>query len=375
MVLCVRKEPSATTGPVLILGSGLLGASVGIGLTALDVPVRLRDTSPTAEALARDVGAGEIDQPEDPEPALVVVATPPDVTAGVIGSALHMYPNAVVTDVASVKGVILDEVRGLADLDLTRYVGGHPMAGREKTGPAAATGELFAGRPWVVCPHEDTDPQAELAVRHLASDLGASPVVMTPTEHDHAVSLVSHVPQLVSSLVAARLVEAPEQALGLAGQGLRDLTRIAASDPKLWTAIITGNAEAVREILRAVRDDLDGLLSALDRGAEDGPLAVGAMHTIAAVMSAGNDGVSRIPGKHGGRRKRYQEVVVLVPDQPGELGRLFSEIGEIGVNIEDFSMEHSPKQKVGMAAVSVLPTRAQLLESELTKRGWKVVAK
>ncbi|HLS02760.1 MAG TPA: prephenate dehydrogenase, partial [Beutenbergiaceae bacterium] len=354
---------------------GLLGASVGIGLTALDVPVRLRDTSPTAEALARDVGAGEIDQPEDPEPALVVVATPPDVTAGVIGSALHMYPNAVVTDVASVKGVILDEVRGLADLDLTRYVGGHPMAGREKTGPAAATGELFAGRPWVVCPHEDTDPQAELAVRHLASDLGASPVVMTPTEHDHAVSLVSHVPQLVSSLVAARLVEAPEQALGLAGQGLRDLTRIAASDPKLWTAIITGNAEAVREILRAVRDDLDGLLSALDRGAEDGPLAVGAMHTIAAVMSAGNDGVSRIPGKHGGRRKRYQEVVVLVPDQPGELGRLFSEIGEIGVNIEDFSMEHSPKQKVGMAAVSVLPTRAQLLESELTKRGWKVVAK
>lgn len=375
MVLCVRKEPSATTGPVLILGSGLLGASVGIGLTALDVPVRLRDTSPTAQALARDVGAGEIDQPEDPEPALVVVATPPDVTAGVIGSALHMYPNAVVTDVASVKGVILDELRGLADLDLTRYVGGHPMAGREKTGPAAATGELFAGRPWVVCPHEDTDPQAELAVRHLASDLGASPVVMAPTEHDHAVSLVSHVPQLVSSLVAARLVEAPEHALGLAGQGLRDLTRIAASDPKLWTAIITGNAAAVREILRAVRDDLDGLLNALDRGAEDGPLAVGAMHTIAAVMSAGNDGVSRIPGKHGGRRKRYQEVVVLVPDQPGELGRLFSEIGEIGVNIEDFSMEHSPKQKVGMAAVSVLPTRAQLLESELTKRGWKVVAK
>jgi len=375
MVLHVRKEPSATVGPVLIIGSGLLGASIGLALTALDVPVRVRDASPVAEALARDIGAGEVDCASAPEPALVVVATPPDVTAGVIGSALHMYPSAIVTDVASVKGIILEELSELAELDLSRYVGSHPMAGREKTGAAAATGELFAGRPWVVCPHDRSDPQAELAVRHLAADLGASPVTMTAAEHDHAVSLVSHVPQLVSSLVAARLVDAPETALGLAGQGLRDLTRIAASDPKLWTAIITGNAGAIREILRAVRDDLDGLLNALDRGAEDGPLAVGAMHTIAAVMSAGNDGVSRIPGKHGGRRKRYTEVVVLVPDKPGELGRLFTEVGEIGANIEDFSMEHSPKQKVGMANVSVLPAVAEELETELTNRGWRVVAK
>src|SRR5699024_10744081 len=128
-------------------------------------------------------------------------------------------------------------------------------------------------------------------------------VTMSAAEHDDGVSLVSHVPQLISSLVAARLVDAPEPALGLAGQGLRDITRIASSDPKLWTAIITGNAGSILEVLRAVRDDLDGLLVALDRGARDGPLAVGAMHTIAAVMSAGNDGVSRIPGKHGGRRR------------------------------------------------------------------------
>src|SRR5690625_990328 len=305
MVLHVRKEPSATVGPVLIIGSGLLGAAIGLALTALEVPVRVRDASPVAEALARDIGAGEVDGASAPEPALVVITTPPDVTAGVIGSALHMYPNAIVTDVASVKSIILEELSELAELDLSRYVGSHPMAGREKTGAAAATGELFAGRPWVVCPHDRSDPDAELAVRHLAADLGASPVTMTAPEHDHAVSLVSHVPQLVSSLVAARLVDAPEPALGLAGQGLRDLTRIAASDPKLWTAIITGNAGAIREILRAVRDDLDGLLGALERGAEDGPLAVGAMHTIAAGMSAGDDGVSRIPGYDGGLRTSY----------------------------------------------------------------------
>ncbi len=371
----MRKEPAATSGPVLIIGSGLLGASIGLALTALDIRVRVRDASPVAEALARDLGAGDLDDPSAEPPTLVVVATPPDVTAGVVGAALHSYPNAIVTDVASVKGVILDELQSFGNLDLTRYVGGHPMAGREKSGAAAATGELFAGRPWVICPHETTSTEAELTLRHLATDLGASPLVMSADEHDHAVSLVSHVPQLISSLTAARLVDAPEEALGLAGQGLRDLTRIAASDPKLWTAIITGNADAIRNILRAVRDDLDGLLGALDRGAEDGPLAVGAMHTIAAIMSAGNDGVARIPGKHGGRRKRYREVVVLVPDEPGELGRLFSEVGQVGVNIEDFSMEHSPKQKVGMANVHVLPDKAELLESALMARGWRVVAK
>lgn len=360
---------------MLIIGSGLLGASIGLALTALEVPVRLRDASPVAQALARDIGAGDADGPGAPDPALVVVAAPPDVTAGLVGSALHMYPRATVTDVASVKGVILDELSGLAELDLSRYVGSHPMAGREQSGAAAATSELFAGRPWVVCPHGGTDPRAELTVRHLATDLGASPVTMTAGEHDHAVSLVSHVPQLVSSLTAARLVRAPEGALGLAGQGLRDITRIAASDPQLWTAIVTGNAPAIRDVLRGVRDDLEGLLLALDRGAEEGPLAIGAMHTIAAVMSAGNDGVSRIPGKHGGSRKRYTEVVVLVPDEPGKLGLLFTEVGEIGVNIEDFSMEHSPKQKVGMANVSVLPARAEELETELTKRGWRVVAR
>ncbi len=370
----MTSEPAATVGPVLIIGSGLLGASIGLALTALGVQVRLRDGSPAAQALARDLGAGEIDEPGAEPPRLVIVATPPDVTAGLVGSALHTFPDAVVTDVASVKGVILEELREFATLDLTRYVGSHPMAGREKSGAAAATSELFAGRPWVICTHAEATPESVLVVRNLAGDLGAAPAYLDASEHDDAVALVSHMPQLVASLVAARLLEAPESALALAGQGVRDLTRIAASDTKLWTAILTGNASSVRTVMRELRDDLDGLLEALDRAAEDGPLAVGAMHGIAGVLSAGNDGVGRIPGKHGGARKRYAEVIVLVPDRPGQLGRLFGEVGEIGVNIEDFAMEHSPKQKVGMAILSVVPASATELEEALTQRGWRVVS-
>ena len=362
----------ATRGPVLLIGTGLIGASIGLALTAHGVPVRLRDASPSAQALARDVGAGEPEGPDDEPPHLVVVAAPPDVTAGLVGAALHAYPHATVTDVASVKARIQHELEGFG-VDLTRYVGSHPMAGRERHGAAAADSDLFVGRPWVITPSAVSRTESIRVVRDLAVDLGASPVEMTATEHDEAVALVSHLPQLLSSLAAARLVTAPERALGLAGQGLRDVTRIAASDPTLWASILVGNADHVRRTLRGVRDDLDALLSSLDRAAEDGPLALGALAGIAGLISAGNDGASRIPGKHGGTRRRYSEVTVLVPDRPGELGRLFSEVGEIGINIEDFQMEHSPRQKVGMAMLSVLPGVAGTLVTELEERGWRVV--
>lgn len=371
------SDPTATTGPVHIVGTGLLGTSIALALTARGVPVTLTDTSPSALALSRDLGAGAIAGADDPPPALVVVAAPPDVTADLVAAQLRSWPDAVVTDVASVKAIVLTELRAHAsadaELDLSRYLGSHPMAGRERSGAGAASADLFLGRPWVVAPHEDTCAEAVLAVRALASDLGAAAVSMEPAEHDDAVAVVSHLPQLMASLTAARLVEAPEESLALAGQGLRDVTRIAASDPRLWSAILTGNAPAVLAVLRGVRTGLDELIAALTAAAVNGPLAPGAVAGISAVIGAGNDGVAKVPGKHGGTRKRYAEVSVLVPDEPGELGRLFSEVGEVGVNIEDFQMEHSAKQKVGMAIVSVMPAAAERLEAGLADRGWRVV--
>lgn len=371
-------EPTATRGPVHIVGTGLLGTSIALALTGRGVSVSLTDTSPAALALSRDLGAGTIAAADDQPPALVVVAVPPDVTAELVAAQLRRWPRAVVTDVASVKGLVLSTLTELAaadaGLDLSRYVGSHPMAGRERSGAGAASADLFLGRPWVVAGHEHAAPAAVLAVRSLAVDLGAAVVSMDPAEHDEAVAAVSHLPQLMASLTAAQLVDEPEEALTLAGQGLRDVTRIAASDPRLWSAILTGNAPAVLTRLRRVRAGLDELLTAMTAAAENGPLAPGAVAGIAAVIGAGNDGVAKVPGKHGGRRRRYAEVSVLMPDKPGELGRLFSEVGEIGVNIEDFQMEHSPKQKVGMAIVSVVPAQAQRLETALEQRGWRVVA-
>src|SRR5699024_2121247 len=161
-------------------------------------------------------------------------------------------------------------------------------------------------------------------------------------------------------------VDAPEAALALAGQGLRDVTRIAASDPRLWAAILAGNAAPVVQGLRRLQVDLDSLIAGLDRAATDGPVAPGAMDALSRLVTAGNTGVRRIPGKHGGAPRRYTTVQVLVPDEPGELGRLFGEVGHIGVNIEDLHLEHSAGARAGIAHLSVVPAAAARLEEELT---------
>lgn len=355
-------SPVATRGPVRVVGTGLLGTSVGLALRGLGVDVVLADPSRTSLGIAVDMGAGRLPAADDPPVALVVVAAPPDVVADVVVRELADHPAAVVTDVASVKTAVRDVVAA-SGADLTRYVGSHPMAGRERSGPTAAQAELFAARPWVIVDSGRSSDEALLAVRSLASDLGAVPVSMDAEGHDDAVAIVSHLPQLAASLVAARLVGAAPEALALAGQGLRDTTRIAASDPTMWAGILAANTGPVRELLAGLRDDLDRALEALDGGSLAG---------LARLVEAGNEGVARIPGKHGGAPRAFKAVTVLVPDEPGELARLLTEIGEAQINVEDLVLEHSPGQPVGLATVAVLPGLAGRLVEVLAARGWRI---
>lgn len=367
-------QPAATRGPVRIVGTGLLGASIGLALRALGVDVVLADPSRTTVLLARDVGAGRLPAPDDAPPRLVVVAAPPDVTGEVVVAELAAHPQAVVTDVASVKGAVIAALRA-AGADLTRYVGSHPMAGSERSGPTAARPDLFTGRPWVVVGTERSTGEAVLVVRDLVTDLGATPVLLDAGLHDEAVAVISHVPQIAASLVAARLRDADPAALDLAGQGLRDVTRIAAGDPALWTSILAANAAAVLPVLQALRADLDEVIGALGQvaaAARAEGVGGGGLGVLAATIAAGNAGVSRIPGKHGGVRRAYDVVTVLVPDRPGELARLLAEMGAAGINLEEVAIEHAPRQPVGLASLAVLRGLGSALETELTARGWRV---
>ncbi len=368
--------PTTSIGPITqvrIVGTGLLGASLGLALRGHGVDVTLSDPSPTAAALARDLGAGRLVDPADDDPDLVVVAAPPDVVGAVVLDELRRYPRAVVTDVASVKAAPLQHARA-GGADLRRYVGGHPLAGRERSGAVAARADLFTGRPWVLTPTRESDPVAVRRVRDLAESVGAVVSVMDATEHDEAVAVVSHLPQVAASLVASRLRELAEPAVALAGQGVRDVTRIAASDPVLWTQILAGNATAVRRVLRLAQEDLAELVRSLDALA-DGPAAedvVGARGVVATFVARGNEGHARIPGKHGTAPTTYAFVPVLVPDRPGELARLLADVGAAGVNLEDLRLEHSQGQPVGLAEIAVLPAAAATLVTALRERGWSV---
>lgn len=354
-------------GPVVVFGTGLLGASIGLGLRGRGVSVFLSDPSPTNQAVAVDIGAGRPLAELDASPQLVVVAAPPDVTADVVQRALDEYPEAVVVDIASVKLAIQDDLRGRG-VDMARYVGTHPMAGREKSGPVAARGELFTSMPWVLCPSQQTGADALQTARSLAGDLGAIVSQFTAEEHDEAVALVSHLPQVMASLLASRLQGTPVHALSLAGNGLRDTTRIAASDPTLWVQILGNNAAKMVDILQGVREDLNRLIGTLEN-----PTAPGARLDLAQLISEGNAGQARIPGKHGGPPQAYSWLTVLVDDRPGQIAKLLTEIGEIGVNIEDLRLDHSSGQNVGMVELSVMPNKHDLLVEALTDRGWRVL--
>ena len=351
-------------GPVRIVGAGLLGVSIGLALRQKDVDVILADSSPSTVTLAVDYGAGRRAQPGD-EPDLIVVCVPPDVTAAVVAAELAAYPNALVTDVASVKLGPLTELLE-AGADVSRYIGSHPMAGRERGGAASARADIFLGRPWVIAGHGGITYRRANPVENLALDLGAIPIEMDAAEHDRSVALVSHVPQVVASLLAARLRGATDAAVGLAGAGLRDTTRIAASAPELWVQILGANAGSVAGILKDLRGDLDAVISALDD--VDAP---GSRRAIATTLANGNDGVARIPGKHG-TAKHFAQLTVMVDDKPGELARLLTEIGELGVNMEDLRLEHSPKAQIGLAEIAVLPEAEETLARELGARGWKI---
>lgn len=360
-----------------IIGTGLLGASLGLALSAQKYQVSLEDTSPTAQQLAADLGAGQVLNTTsaadargagsiDGDPQIVVVATPPDVAAQTIAAALSHYPNATVTDVASVKTRLLETVRELVEpAELDRYIGCHPMAGREKSGAIAARSDLFTARPWVICADEDTPSDRLGEVVAMAEATGASVIHLDPRIHDAAVAKVSHVPQVIASLVASQLRHAPLDEVALAGQGLRDVTRIAASDPRLWTQILAGNSDEVRSVLMDLRTELDEVITALELG----PGSTGA---LAKAIALGNEGHDRIPGKHGQAPTKYAVVTILVPDTPGTLATLFKDIGDLNINVEDFRMDHAPGQKLGIVDVSVVPATQQELETGLLSKGWQI---
>ncbi|GAA2454887.1 prephenate dehydrogenase [Actinomadura vinacea] len=378
MAAAIPHGTDAVLERVLIIGTGLIGTSIALALRERGIEVLLADRDPEAARVAADMGAG-VPAPATPdEPAdLAVLAVPPPAVAAALLDAQKSGAAQVYTDVASVKGLPLAQAAELG-CDLAVFAGGHPLGGRERSGPLAARPGLFLGRPWVLCPTAESTEAVVASAAALALACGANPVTMDAVEHDRAVALISHAPHVVASAMAARFTAGPERALALAGQGARDVTRIAGGDPRLWHGILAANAQPVADVIDAVARDLAaaaaGLRAAAGGVAAGGaePGGVGAARDTLDLLARGAAGHGRIPGKHGGPATRHAVVPVLAADRPGELALIVQAAGVAGINIEDVLIEHSQGRSVGVVELAVAPESARRLIEELRARGWSV---
>ncbi len=341
---------------VRIVGSGLIGTSIGLGLVQRGISVQMVDSDSSAQALARDlVGGVEVTSPE-----LVILALPTSKLPLVIEGEVQLNPHSTFMDVGSVKNEVLLQVQTFSGLS-TRFLPTHPMAGREIGGAASARADLFQGRSWILTPDQECSDESKSLVLELIHHLGATPIELPADAHDAAVARISHLPQVAASLVAKQLSGTPAEWMELAGQGLRDTTRIAGSDENLWKEIIYSNRAEISELLINLQNDLTAMINSLDDPSK-----------IAELIAAGRDGKALIPGKHGGKAREYSYLPIVIDDKPGQLAAIFNECAAMEVNVEDLSIEHSPGQLSALITLSLSAQDAEKLSNHLTSIGWNV---
>ncbi len=342
----------------MIIGTGLIGGSVGMALRARGWHVSGTDAVPSTAV--RAVGLGALDVAgEDRGADLVVVATPvhvaPDIIAGVLAGN-GWNPAAVVTDVGSVKGPLV------AAVDRPRFVGGHPMAGSEQVGVEGASAELFVGATWVLTPTTSTDPAAYAQVRAVLAGFGADVVAVDPVEHDSLVAVVSHVPHLTAATLMALASDLGEEhgaLLQLAAGGFRDMTRIAAGQPSIWPGICDDNATAIVQTLDLLIDALGAMRRRVAERDHESLLEVlGRAATARRAMS------ERAP-----RPEELAEVRIPVLDRPGTFAEIAVLATELGINIYDVEIAHSVEGDRGVLVVVIDAASAPTFGAALARKG------
>lgn len=344
-----------------VVGTGLMGASIGLALRARGWHVTGRDNDPARARRALELGALDaVEGPGTPGEASAVqitfVATP--VSAIPMEARGALASGGLVTDVGSVKGPIVASVAS------PRFVGGHPMAGSEQEGVEGADGELFEGATWVLTPTSDTDPGAFARVRAVISSLGADVVAIAPERHDELVAVVSHVPHLAAATLMGIAAEgAAEHAamLRLAAGGFRDMTRIAAGHPGIWPDICAENRAAIVAAL-------DRFVTAL--GEVRNVVLAGDRARLLEVLERARTARTNLPAR-APRPEDLAEVRVPVPDRPGAAAQVLTLAAELGINVVDMETAHSVEGERGVLVLVVDGLAGDHLRQALVERGFK----
>lgn len=351
---------------VAILGLGLIGGSIGKRLCAAHAVVGY-DHDPYTAQKAQALGACTRVAASVAEAVgsadLVVLAVPVDAMPQLfVEIEPHLAAGTTVTDVGSTKAAVVERGQSIFG---DRFVGGHPMAGSETHGVEASDRQLFEDAWWILTPTEQTASSAYQKVAAVAAECGARPIALAPEIHDSLIARLSHVPQLAASAVVAMAASDVdnESLLGLAANGFRDVTRIAASDPNMWVAIVRSNRSAILEALGELEGALGSLRTTIE--AQDWPALHAALHRARAARLE----LFAKPVYTG----EPVGISLLIPDRPGVLAEVTTAAGELGANIEDLRILHSTEGGRGRLEL-VVAGRAPAAElvRTLTELGYHV---
>ena len=343
---------------VRVVGAGLIGTSIALGLASRGASVELHDEDQNALDLAKDLLAPHV---KVGVPDLVIVATPPKTILNVLKTEFGDNPQATFIDVGSVKNNLVLEVETLTEL-AARFVGSHPMAGREVAGPSSAQADLFQGRAWILTPTSVTEESSIDLAKEVVEALGATAYIMSAPAHDSLLARISHLPQITSTALAGAIEQIGDN-LNLSGQGLRDMTRIANSDGELWSEILLENQNEVLKAISEYQDIIADLKDALESRDES---------ALKNLFINGNKGRAKVSGKHGSKPRNYSHLLIVIKDEPGALSQLFEQCAAINANIEDLSIEHSPGQLTGLITLAFSPDDALRVQDHLLSHDWKV---
>ncbi len=351
-----------------VIGTGLIGASVGLAAKRSGVTVAGFDEDRTAAEVALQRGAvdevgaslGEVLAGAD----LAVVAVPVgQLTAQVRAVLEASADDCVVSDVGSTKTAVCAAAEGS-----DRFIGGHPVCGSEARGPEHASTGLFEGATWFLSPLAQSDPAGYRLVHGFVSGLGATPVAVDPRAHDRLVALTSHLPHVLANVVVnqagATRIDGHEP-LFSAGGSLRDMTRVAGANPRIWVDIFLDNAEALRAALAEHRRGVEQVEAALESG-DAGFLA----RWIGEAAGNRRGMITEAYGDPG----RLHRLRVHVPDRPGVLAGITQALGAERINIEDFELQHHSPERGGTLTVLVAGGQeAERAAALLEAQGYGVV--
>ena len=334
---------------VAILGTGLIGASVGLALREQGWSSVGWDPSPLALELSSERHAtdraGSIADAVDGAD-LVVLAGPLHANLETLS---RLETGALVTDVTSVKVPLLGAAR-----NGVRFIGGHPMAGREHAGPEAASAALFRGAPWVICDDDASIEDIE-QMTTIVRSTGANPIVMSASRHDEVVASVSHLPYLLAVALVGTISRNPDAA-DLVSGSFRDLTRVASAESSWWPEVLTSNSESVTSAIDDLVTSLEDLRSRVLSGDVDGL----------------TEQLEDARARRGAMAPPVAMVQVILQDRPGEIAAVGHALQTSKVDVRDLQLRHAVHGGGGILSLSVRPGEAETLKAALVKEGFTI---